>query len=454
MEIKTKVSSNENTDIIIRNTFWATLIKGGSLFVALLTTPAYMHYFESNEILGVWFTLLSVLIWILNCDMGIGNGLRNYLVYSINENDWEKSKKYISSSYLFLSLVGAIILIIVTILGYFANWNVIFNISELLVDPHILNKTILILLGSIILQFVLRLVTSILYALQEAFVPSLLNLSTNVIMLIYVLVANRAGTNDNIVFLAIIYLLAVNIPLVIATVWVFTYKIPKAKPSIKYFRKRYAITVLKVGAVFLVLQLIALIVDNTNNYLITIFIGNSAVVEYQVYFKIFNLPMTMVMLLTTSLWSTITKAKAENSWDWISFSYKKYLKLVLLVTIIEFSLIIPLQFIFNIWLGDKTISVNYGIAAVFALSGSIMALRTILANYSNGLCELKIQTIYMTIGAIMNIPLAYILSELFNSYIAIVIANIASMIPYCVAQMVWCHKHVVNRGSFQAKDAG
>lgn len=440
-----KIKAKDNTGIIIRNTVFAFVIKGGSLFIGLFTTPAYMRFFDNNEVLGVWFTMLSVLAWILNCDMGIGNGLRNQLVYAVKEEDWDKAKKYISSSYLFLSGIGVLILLLVETAGKFLSWNAIFNISTEFVDAAAFTKAVQLLLASIILQFVLRLVTSIFYALQEAFVPGLLNLSTNVIMLLFVVTANATGHNNSIVSMATAYLIAVNLPLLIATAWIFLYKMPGARPSFAYFRKDYAFSILKIGVAFLWLQLIAMIVDNTNNYLITIFVNNAAVVEYQIYNKIFSLPMTMVMLITTSLWSTITKAKAENDWNWIAKSYRKYLMIVVLLGVVEFSVIIPLQWIFNIWLGDRTIPVDYGVAAVFALSGTVMSLRTILANYSNGLCELKIQSVYMTIGAAINIPLAYLFTRIFGNYIAIVIANILSMLPYCFAQMIWCHKKFSSR---------
>ncbi len=442
MNLIEKLKSKDNTGIVLRNTLLATVIKGGSLVVALLTTPAYMYYFGNDEVLGVWFTLLSVLAWILNCDMGIGNGLRNHLVYAINEKDWDKAKKYISSAFLFLSAIGIVILLAVFIAGNFVSWNKVFNISTSLVSTDNMTKTVQILLASIVLQFVLRLVTSILYALQNAFVPGLLNLSTTVIMLGFVLIANATGKNNSLTSMAYVYLIAVNLPLAIATLWVFIRKMPEARPSFAFFRKDYAVSVLKVGTVFLWLQLIAMVVDNTNNYLIALFVGNSEVVEYQIYYKIFSLPMTMVMLLTTSLWSTITKAKAENDRNWIRASYDKYMKIAGLVGIVEFAIIIPLQWVFNLWLGDKTIPVDYGIAAIFALSGTIMSLRTILASYSNGLCELKIQTIYMTIGAVINIPLSYLFSRISGSYISIVIANIISMLPYCIAQIIWCKKNL------------
>lgn len=445
MSLLDKLKAKSNTGIVLRNTMLSAVIKGASLMLALFTTPAYMRFFDNSEVLGVWFTLLSVLAWILNCDMGIGNGLRNQLVYAINERDWGKAKKYISSSYLFLSVIGAFVLVAVLIVGKFVSWNVVFNISTDIVPAERMTETVQVLLASIILQLILRLVTSILYALQEAFIPSLLNLCTTAFMLVFVLLANRLGKNNSLVLLAGVYLFAVNFPLIIATLWVFLRKLPESRPTLNCFRKNYAISVLKIGIAFLWLQLIAMVVDNTNNYLITLFIGNSAVVEYQLYNRIFSLPITMLMLLITPLWSAITKAKAENDWNWIAASYKKFLKTVALVGMLEFALILPLQWIFDIWLGDKTIPVDYQIAVVFALSGTMMCLRTVISSYSNGLCELKIQMVYMTLGAVVNIPLAYIFSKEMGSYSSIIIANIVSIIPYCIAQMVWCHRTFQNR---------
>lgn len=440
-KLKSKLYKNDNTSIVLRNTLLSGIVKGGSLFIALFTTPSYMRYFENDEILGVWFTILSVLAWILNCDMGIGNGLRNNLVYAINQKDWIKAKKYISSSYLFLSGVGVLILFITVFVGSFINWNKFFNISTEVLASNELISAMQILLASIILQFILRLVTSICYALQESFIPGFLNLTTNAMMLLFVFYCNSIGNNNNnIVSLAWAYLLAVNLPLVFASFWVFCNRIPNCIPSFRFFRKEYAFSILKVGSAFLLVQLISMVIDNTSNYLITMFIGNSAVVEFQIYNKIFTLPMTLVMLVTTSMWSTLTKAKSENDWNWIAKGYQKCKQIVLIIGLMEFLSIIPLQIVFNLWLGDQSINVDYGIAFVFAIYGTLMCLRVILANYSNGLCELRIQIIYITLGAIIYIPLSYFFSQILHSYVAIVIANIISILPFCIAQMKWCRE--------------
>lgn len=438
-------NSEENTKIIIKNTIGSFGVKGLSMLIALFTTPAYISYFNNNEILGVWFTILSVLSWILNCDMGIGNGLRNQLVYALTANDKLKARRYISSSYLFLVIVGAIVTTVVALIGNLISWNKVFNISEVVMSRSLINKAMIILLISIMMQFILRLATSILYALQKSFLPGFINLCTNAIMLVVVLFCNFNKCNNDFILLAVVYLIAVNIPLVFATIWIFKVPLKEMTPSTRYFKMDYAKSVLKVGGIFLWLQLISLVVDNTNSYLITIFINNEAVVEYQIYYKIFNLPLTMVLLLSTSLWSTITKAKAEKNWNWLSKTYRRFLQIGVISSICEFAIIIPLQFIFNLWLGKSSISVNYEIALIFAISGSIMLWRTILATFSNGLCELNVQAVFMTIGAIINIPLAYIAAQITNSYISIVIANIISMVPYCLVQTAWFSKYFKKR---------
>lgn len=63
------------------------MVKGLSIIVTFATTPLFIHYFNNNEILGIWYTLLSILIWFLNFDLGIGNGIRNNVVKAIANND-------------------------------------------------------------------------------------------------------------------------------------------------------------------------------------------------------------------------------------------------------------------------------------------------------------------------------------------------------------------------------
>lgn len=435
-------AKDDNTSNVVMNIIYSFIVKGLSMFIALFTIPAYMRYFNNVEVLGIWFTILSVLAWMLNFDMGIGNGLRNKLVESLVKKDYEKVKKYISSSYLFLIAVSIIITCILVFISPFISWNKIFNISGKVLNSDLMNTTMIILLLSIVLQFILRLITSILYALQKSFIPGLLNFFTNASMLIFVLFCNVTNHNNDIIKLAIAYMIAVNLPLLITTFVVFTTSLKNAVPSFKYFHKNYAMATLKIGGIFLWLQLMAMVLNNTDSYLITLFVGNEAVVEYQIYFRIFTLMGTIIVLVTTPIWSAVTKAQLENQYIWMKKLYQKISLLGGLAVIGEFALIVPLQFVFDIWLQDKAIQVNYGYAIIFAISGSLWIWSSVITSFANGLCELRIQTILLTGGALLNIPLAYFFAQVTDSYIAIVVANIVSIMPYCIVQTIWFNKYL------------
>ena len=104
MNLNTKLKKvDKDSRNVVLNMVNTLLVKGGALVIALLTTPEYMRYFNNKSVLGVWYTMLSILTWVLYFDLGIGNGLRNKLVESIASGNIKKQKEYVSSAYIFLS---------------------------------------------------------------------------------------------------------------------------------------------------------------------------------------------------------------------------------------------------------------------------------------------------------------------------------------------------------------
>jgi O-antigen/teichoic acid export membrane protein len=120
--------------------------------------------------------------------------------------------------------------------------------------------------------------------------------------------------------------------------------------------------------------------------------------------------------------------------------YKKLQLLAFLAVLCEFAIIPFLQPIINIWLGDKAINVNYIFAVLFAVNGSILIWNGVICSITNGLGELKIQSIFFTIGALVNIPIAWLLVNSFDSWIGVVVSNIISMSLFCIVQPLWLNR--------------
>ena len=58
---------------------------------------------------------------------------------------------------------------------------------------------------------------------------------------------------------------------------------------------------------------------------------------------------------------------------------------------------------------------KYGIAALFALYGSVMIWLGAITCFVNGLGELKLQSVFLTIGAIIDVAFTYILARATNN---------------------------------------
>lgn len=184
--------------------------------------------------------------WVLSFDLGIGNGLRNHLTIAITENKQDDVKKYISSAYMMIGIFSAAIIIVAKIIFPYINWNAIFAVPENYISCRTMKKAVEIVFTGLMLQFFLRLINSVLYALQLSSVNNALALLSNIIILLAINIIPHTNAETDLLRLAYVNILAVNIPLVIATIIVFLSKLKDCKPRLLYYKKEYARTILGI----------------------------------------------------------------------------------------------------------------------------------------------------------------------------------------------------------------
>ena len=149
-----------------------------------------------------------------------------------------------------------------------------------------------------------------------------------------------------------------------------------------------------------------MIISSTNEFLISYLTNPSAVVDYQVYNKIFNLVSSLFALALVPLWSAVTKAQAENKYTWIK-KLSNTLLLMLGIACIGMLAIVPfLQTLISFWLGHSAIEIKSGYAIIFVFSNSIFILHNVNTSLANGMSYFKTQIIWMTFAALVNFPLS------------------------------------------------
>lgn len=435
-------SLGENDKIVYKNVLGAFVVKGFALFVTLYTLPSYISFFNDSELLGLWFTILSLLNWILNFDLGIGNGLRNHLSASIVSENTNECKKYISSAYFSIGVIVIILSLFFPFVIQNVNFNQILNIDVSVVSAEALYKSIIIVFVGVMLQFWLKLINSVLYALQKSSLNNFLVLCTNILILAYVKFAPSSTNDVNIIVMAIVHAVAVILPLLWATFYVFRGPLNNSRPSIKYVTSHHSKKTLSLGGVFFLIQIAYMLIMSTNEFLITKTASNSDVIEYQAYYKLFSLGSTIFALTLTPIWSVITKAKAENNIHWIQKTYHRFIWLAILFAISEFILILITKPIMNLWLGPNTIEgINVNTCFIFAIFGSLMIFVSILSSIANGLGNLKTQSVCYGIGAAVKVPLAILLVKYIGSWQGVVISNIICLLIYCICEPFVLHRY-------------
>ena len=438
-----KYVNGEKDKQIMKNMFGAFAIKGAALFISLVTMPAYIRYFDNQIVLGLWFTVLSVMIWILSFDFGIGNGLRNKLVGAIAREDNQEIKEYISSAYIIIFGIVAIATFLGLVISNIIDWNQFFNISREIVSTETMLFTVRCVFIGVMLQFMLRLISSVLYAMQESAITNLLSLITSILLLIFVLLAPTYSMETNLRILSVIFGASVNVPLFIASIVVFKTRLKKCAPNLRYFDQSKAIGILSLGGIFFWNQIMYMIIVVTNEFFIAQLSGPRYVVEYQIYNKLFTLVGSLFMLALTPIWSAITKATHEKDVAWLNKTYKILNYMVILAVFSQLLLIPILQFVINIWLGGSTITVNYFFALVFALYGSVFIYQSVLSTIVCGMGKMKLQAICYTSAVICKFIIVYYGMKIYDSWIVVIVANLLILLPYSILQPHYIKKEII-----------
>lgn len=454
-KIKDILFKNQDNKILTTNILSTFIIKGIALIISLLSTPAYVRYFSNDSpdgiVVGVWFTLISVFSWILNFDFGIGNGLRNKLVKAFVENDYDKQKTLISSGYIMLGFISLIILIIGCILIPFFDWNNLLNISSNFLKTKTLIISVIIIFAGIITQFFLKLITSILYALQKTALPSLLTLVSSISLLLYLLIAQGkiADNNEAMILLSIAQIITVNLPLLVATIVIFLTSLKNVKPSYKYYQKESAREVTSLGIEFFVIQICLLVINSTNELLITRLFGPNYVTEYTYYNKWFHMITVFFTLLVQPMWSSVSKSYEQKNYQRINKIYKIFNAIAIAFVFGSICLSLLLQPIMNIWLKEHTIKVEFITCLYFVMATAMTLFSTAATCIANGTNRLKCQIICCIVGAIIKLPLTILLSKLLGHWNSIILVQALIILPLAIAQPIAAIKFLnkkINKG--------
>jgi O-antigen/teichoic acid export membrane protein len=237
-------------------------------------------------------------------------------------------------------------------------------------------------------------------------ISAMITATANLIAII-VVVACKAG----LIWLVLAYSGSGLVVSLICSIWLFGYAKPWLKPSIRAVDLSTARNLFETGWKFLAVSVFWMINSQTDNLIISHFLGPGAVTPYSVAFRLFSYTVVFQSFAVFALWPAYTEARARGDFQWIQRAFKAN---------VLFSLISSAPFaILFIFFGQRVIRLWAGEAAVpqFSLLVWMAIWNLLLASLSAATCLLRAfshltgMTAYGSITAVANIALSIVLVQ-------------------------------------------
>jgi O-antigen/teichoic acid export membrane protein len=419
------------------------VFQGINIFINILYVPLLLNYLNEEKY-GIWLTVSSILGWVSLFDIGLSNGLKNKLAESLAKNDFELSKKYISTTYATLIIIFSVFLCGLFVAIAFINWQFVFH------SAFLKNEELRILLNYIFtffsLRFILQTIGIVYTSDQNPAVNILINTISSIISLILILIIKFFDKTGNLLLLTSTLTI---IPLVCyfcLTVYGFTTKFKIIRPSFKYIDFSLIKELMSLGIKFFLMQLTSLILFSSSSILISMFFGPSEVVSYNIVFKLFQLPLMFFSIILAPYWTIFTVAFVNNDFDWLRKTVEKLRMLSLLFIGLIILLAIFNQYIFEIWLKSK-VKIPSMLVWLLALNSAMSLYLSVYSIFLNGIGKIHLTFSLSFWGILVYIITFFTIMNLFHSNISVVIAIIFSTILGLVIQISQTNRILENRAS-------
>ena len=310
---KNKISFGTRSGLLVLNVIASFTLKGWAALIVFIMTPLTLECLGEYKN-GVWLTVSSLLLWIDQMDIGLGNGLRNKLAIYIAQGNKIGARKIVSSTLAMLICIMVPVLAALSVLIWYGDIYTFLN-----VNPQIIPELRITLLSAVILvcmTFVLKFIGNVYMGMQ---LPAANILITTLGSTLGLLGTWLLYISDHATFLYIVILNTAAPLLVYLLAYPYTFyiKFKELRPAWSHVNLRTAAELGNVGLKFFWLQVAAIIQFMSANLLISNFFTPAMVTPYQIAFRYMNIVVILFNVVSMPFWNATTDAFERNDIQWI-----------------------------------------------------------------------------------------------------------------------------------------
>lgn len=431
---------SDRTKNIANHIGWSMFYKLGSIIANFLLVPLTINYLDTENY-GVWLTLSSFISWFSFFDIGLGNGLRNKFAEAKTLGNYKDAQAFVSTAYFTIGSISLLMVIVFFGVNQFIDWSQFFNANTSLQGE--LSLLLPIILAFFGLQLVVNLITSIYQANQNHSIQGKIQFFGQALSLLAIWGLTKTDKSSLLVFGIIFSALPVLI-LVGLNFFAFKTTFKAFKPKFSLWKKEYLKEITGLGFKFFVVQIAAMVLFSTDNFIISKLFGPEEVVPYNIAFKYFSIVTMAYTIIITPYWSSFTEAYAKKDFEWIKKSVSNIQKIWLLIPFGLLGMLYFSDWFYQFWVGDKVkVPIQLSIAMAFFVI--LVTFNMIYVYFINGVGKIKLQLVTSLISMTINIPL----SIYFGKYLGwgptgVILATCFSLVYSVILRPIQYYKLINN----------
>lgn len=424
---------NKRSANVVRNSLVSGILKISTLVCSLLMVPITIDYLN-QENYGIWMAMTSILYWFVFLDVGLGNGLRNYLAEALSRNDLVSARSYISTAVIMLSAIAFVLSFVFIPLIYVFDLNELFHTIS--IENSVLAEVLVIAVAFSLMQFVAKNVGMIYIAMQKYAVSDFITFLGTVSSLGVVYVMTKT-MEPNLTYVVAAFSGMPVLMFILASIHLVV-KYPELRPSMKCINYPVAKQIVGKGLGFFLIQITScLVIFGSANIFISHYCGPENVTIYNVSFKLFNVLIIVYTILISPLWNAYTDAAVKKDYSWIGRSFNKSLSLWALSVLGGMVMLALSGFFFKVWLGNS-VEIPFVVSACVCAYVCMFNFNNCVTYLLNGLNKIRVQIITSLIATALYVVCVYIIKGRYG-IIGISISMIIAYFLMAVVHLYQCY---------------
>jgi O-antigen/teichoic acid export membrane protein len=416
----------------------AALSKGVLVLTSALSIPIAIRYLGA-ESFGIWVTITTALTMLLVLDLGIASSLTNFISEAYARNDHEHASRYTTTALAVMTCIATLLGVVAWVLWKYMHWDVLFHLSSA-IQPETVSRAVAAAFVIFLLDLPSRLAVKVLGGYQElrtanlfAMIGGIANLATIVLLVklhagLPAMVAGSAGALVGADLLCLLWLLCIH------KRWL--------RPRFVHLDRAAARRMMRMGTEFFILQIAGLAVFNSDNLVITHYLGPAEVAPYSVAWRLVGYASVVQTLLIPALWPAFSEAFDRGDMVWVRQTFRRTMWITM-GTALVFSVFFAIagRWLIRVWATTAAVpsqELMLLMCVWVLISTSMSNIGTLLASRS----ETRLQAWCSAGTAVVNLVLSIWLIQHIG-VTGVILGTILSYLFVLVVPMIWQTRRVL-----------